>query len=300
MSTDARDYEPVMPTRSRAAARTLGGVTLAASAVRDLSEADKCFIAYAAHELRGETTLQLTLTEAALADPDADTATLREMGEQVAAACERQERLLEALLTLARSDGGHLRPEPVDLAATAAAILQAHNHHGLTSTTALQPARTTGNPQLIERLIANLVTNAVRYNIPDGRLDITTYTAAGRATFTITNTGPEIPTGELTRLFQPFQRLSTHADYAADGVGLGLAIVQTIANAHDATVTAQARTGGGLGIDVAFPSRLKEPSITRCRRPSAPASLLALHLRRTGSVPGLRGKRSATPEGEQQ
>jgi signal transduction histidine kinase len=231
----------------------MGVGTLTIPAARSLSEAERRFVAYAAHELRGEITLQLTLAAVALADPNADMAALREMGEQVAAACERQERLLEALLTLARSEYGGLRREPVDLAATASEVLRAHDHHGLSSTTALEPAPTTGDPQLVERLVANLVANAVRHNIWGGRLDVATYTAAGRAVFAIANTGPVIPTGELTRLFQPFQRLSSQPSPAADGAGLGLAIVQAIANAHDATITAQARTGGGLRIDIDFP-----------------------------------------------
>jgi signal transduction histidine kinase len=214
------------------------------------------FLAYAAHELRGELTLQRTLAEVALADPNANTAALREMGERVVAACERQARLLEALLTLSRSGCEGLRWQPVDLATTAADVLRARAHHGLRSTTALDPARTTGDPRLVERLVTNLVDNAVRHNIPGGRLAIATYTAAGRVTFRIANTGPVIPTGEISRLFEPFQQLSPPADPDADGVGLGLglAIVQAIADAHDATVTAQARTGGGLGIDVAFPA----------------------------------------------
>lgn len=211
-------------------------------------------IAYAAHELRGEIALQLALVEVALADPNADRPALREMGKRVVAGCHRQERLLEALLTLARSEHGHLPREPVDLATTAVEVLRAHDHHGLRSTTALAPARTTGDPRLVERLVANLVGNAVRHNVPGGRLDIGTRTAAGRAIFTIANTGPLIPSGELTRLFRPFQRLSSHAARSVDGVGLGLAIVQAIANAHDATVTARAQAGGGLGIDVAFPA----------------------------------------------
>jgi signal transduction histidine kinase len=173
------------------------------SAARNLSGQERCFVAYAAHELRGELTLQLALAEATLADPNADTAALREMGTGVVAACERQERLLEALLTLARSEHGHLRREPIDLAATAAEVLRAHDHHELRSTTALEPARTTGNPLLVERLVANLIENAARHNMPGGRLEVATYTAAGHATFTIANTGPVIPTGELTRLFQP-------------------------------------------------------------------------------------------------
>lgn len=224
------------------------------SADGELSEAERCFVAYAAHELRGELTLQIALAEATLADPNADTAALREMGEGVVAACWRQERLLEALLTLARSEHGHLRREPVDLAATAAEVLRAHDHRELRSTTALEPARTTGDPLLIERLVANLIQNAVRHNNPGGRLDVATYTATGHAIFTIANTGPVIPTGELTRLFQPFQRRSSHEGASADGLGLGLAIVQAIANAHDATVNAEARTGGGLRIELGFPS----------------------------------------------
>lgn len=215
-------------------------------------EGQRRFLAYAAHELRGEIAVQRTLAEVALADPNADKAALRQMGERVIAACERQQRLLAALLSLARSDFGRLRREPIDLAATAANVLRAHDHHGLSSTTALEVARTVGEPQLVERLLANLVANAVRHNIPGGRLDIATYTVAGRPTFTIANTGPVIPPAELTRLFQPFQRLCPHAGPSTDGVGLGLAIVQSIATAHGATVSAQPRTGGGLAINIAF------------------------------------------------
>ena len=221
---------------------------------RENGEARQCFLAYAAHELRTPLATQRALLELALSDPNADVAGWREIGEDVLGACKQQERLLEACLTLARSRGGPERCTPVDLAATAAEALRAHDHHGLRSTTALEPARTIGDPQLVERLVANLVANAVRHNIPGGRLDVVTYTDAGRAVFTIANTGPPIPAGELQRLFQPFQRLGSHAGPSADGVGLGLAIVQAIADAHDATVTAHARTGGGLGVDVAFPA----------------------------------------------
>ena len=217
-------------------------------------EAQQRFLSYAAHELRGEIALQRTLAEVALADADADTAALREMGERVVVACARQERLLAALLTLARSGCGRLRPEPIDLAATAAEVLQAHDQRGLSGTTALEAARTAGDPQLVERLVANLLANAVRHNIPRGRVDVGTYTADGRAVFKIANTGPLIPPGELNRLFQPFQRLCPQPGPSDDGVGLGLAIVRAIATAHDATVIARARTGGGLEIEVAFPA----------------------------------------------
>ena len=219
-------------------------------------QAPQPFLAFAAHELRGEITLQLALAEATLSDPNADTAALREMGEQVAAACERQARLLEALLMLCRSEYGHLRREPLDLAAIAADVVRARarGHRGLRSGATLDPARTTGDPSLVERLVANLIANAVRHNLPGGRFDVVTHTAGGRAIFGVSNTGPVIPAGEVRRLFKPFQRLTSHGGTSVDGVGLGLALVQAIANAHDATVTAQANTSGGLAVRVAFPA----------------------------------------------
>jgi signal transduction histidine kinase len=212
----------------------------------------ECFAAYAAHELRREITLQLALAGIALADPDADATALRRMGERVVAGCKRQERLLEALLTLARSEYDQLRREPIDLAATVADVVRAHDPHPLRRITTLEPAVTLGNPELVERLVTNLVENAVRHNIPHGRVDLATHTAAGRAVLTIANTGPVIPTGEVDRLFRPFQRLRSHPG-AADGTGLGLAIVKAIADGHDATIHASARTGGGLSIDISFP-----------------------------------------------
>ena len=213
------------------------------------------FAAYVAHELRTPLATQRALLELALADPNADVVTWREIGEDVLRACARQECVLEACLTLARSQSTPQRCEPVDLAAIAAEVAARPRRNASSRvTTVLELARTIGDPQLVERLVANLVANAVRHNIPGGRLDVATYTDAGRAVFAIANTGQVIPTGELTRLFQPFQRFGSHAGPAADGVGLGLAIVQSIADAHDATVTARARTGGGLGIDVAFPA----------------------------------------------
>jgi signal transduction histidine kinase len=215
------------------------------------------FPAYAAHELRGEITVQLALAEIALADPEADTVTLREMGEEVIAGCERQKRLLEALLILSRGEYEQLRREPIDLAATAARVLAAHAHHPLRWITTLEPAVMTGNPEMIERLVTNLVENAVRHNIPGGRLDLATHTTTGRAVLAIANTGQLIPTGEVDRLFQPFQRLRRSPGAGADGTGLGLAIVRAIADGHNAKIHATARSSGGLRIEIGFPSCLR-------------------------------------------
>jgi len=210
------------------------------------------FAAYVAHELRSPLAAQRALLELALADPGADVACWREIGEDVLGACRRQERLLEACLTLARSEGGLARCEPVDLAAVAAEALRAHDLGGLESVVVLEPAWATGDPDLLERLAANLVSNAVGHNIVGGRIEVATRTESRRAHFTVANSGPLVPACELERLFQPFKRLHSSR---GDGVGLGLAIVQAIAGAHDAALTATPRPGGGLGIDVAFPVR---------------------------------------------
>jgi signal transduction histidine kinase len=219
----------------------------------DAVEAQR-FLAYAAHELRTPLATQRALLELALGDSAADVAEWREVGEDVLAACRQQERLLDACLAFARSRGGAQRREPVDLAALAGEALRAHDLGRLQSVEALGPARTSGDPSLVERLVANLVSNAIRHNVVGGRVEVATRTWSGRAVLSVANSGPVVPAAELSRLFEPFQRLRSHTGPSADGVGLGLAIVQAIADAHDASVTARARRGGGLGIDVAFPA----------------------------------------------
>jgi signal transduction histidine kinase len=108
-----------------------------------------------------------------------------------------------------------------------------------------------GAPRLVERLIANLVDNALRHNHPGGHVDLRTGTRDGLAYLSISNTGPDIQPQDVDQLFQPFRRL---ADRVGDGLGLGLSIVQAIADAHRATITAQPRPDGGLSIEVSFPS----------------------------------------------
>jgi signal transduction histidine kinase len=216
--------------------------------------AQHCFLAYAAHELRTPLATQRALLELALSDSNADVATWREIGADVLGACRKQERLVESCLTLARSQDGPQRSEPVDLATIAAEALDTDDRSELERAVVLEPAWTTGDPDLVERLAANLVSNAIRHNVPGGRIEVATRTESGQAVLSVANTGPLIPPTGLQRLFQPFQRMAPHPTDAADGVGLGLAIVQTIADAHAATVTARSRPGGGLRIDIAFPA----------------------------------------------
>ncbi len=133
----------------------------------------------------------------------------------------------------------------------------------------LAPAPATGDPSLAESLVANLVDNALRYNVTDGGIDVSTSMTAGRATVRITNTGPVIPADQLDRLFQPFQRLGRDRIGHAGGHGLGLAIVRAIAHAHAAALTARPRPEGGLDVEVSFPwAAHNEPlSFLSCYQP---------------------------------
>jgi signal transduction histidine kinase len=212
------------------------------------------FAAYVAHELRTPIALQLALAEAALADPHADKVAFRAICEDIVDSCEQQQRLIEALLDLTHSNRGLTRREPVDVAAITSRALQAYELSELDSVVALEPAVAIGDPTLLERLAANLVSNAIRHNIPHGRIEVATRTDAGWALLSVANTGPLIPAGELTRLFQPFQRLGSHPQACSDGLGLGLAIVQSIADAHNANLAAYAHAGGGLAVEVRFPA----------------------------------------------
>ena len=217
-------------------------------------EAQRQFVANASHELRTPLTLERTLLEVALSDPNASIDSYRRTCEQLLAVGEQQERLIEALLTLSRSQRGLDSRQPVDLAAITAAAAAAADHDGLVLDTTLLPAQTTGNPRLVERLVANLLSNAIHHNVDDGNVSITTETRDGHAVLTVANTGPTIPASELERIFQPFQRLDPGRTNNGNGLGLGLSIVQAIANAHGATITTHAQADGGLQIQISFPA----------------------------------------------
>jgi signal transduction histidine kinase len=219
-------------------------------------QSQRHFVANASHELRTPLTAERTLLQVALADPHADEQTLREACEQVLALGMRTERLIDALLTLATGERGIERREPFDLADLAGRVTQALGSaavsHDVRLETKLGRAPTAGDPRLAESLIANLVDNALRYNVAGGCAEVWTQARDGRAVVSVRNTGPEVPSSEVDRLFQPFARLGNGRVARSGGHGLGLAIVAAIAEAHGASVTASARDGGGLEICVAF------------------------------------------------
>jgi signal transduction histidine kinase len=215
-------------------------------------DAQRHFVANVSHELRTPLAGLRTLLEVALADPDADADTLRGVCREALALGGHQERLVHALLALATSERGLTRRDPLDLAGLATGVLAARRdeaaRRGVTLTERLAPAVTAGDPRLVESLIANLVDNAIRHNHAGGHVRVTTHSA----TLTVTNTGPVVPPDQLERLFRPFQRLAPDRHSRHDGYGLGLAIVDAVAQAHHATVTTSAPPEGGLTVAVAF------------------------------------------------
>jgi signal transduction histidine kinase len=208
--------------------------------------------AYIAHELRTPLATQRALLELALADPDADAELWQEIGRDVLDACKKQERLLESCLALSRSQSAVLSIETVDLAAAVAIRLGLLDLRAFAVTESLQRAPTAGDPDLIERLLDNLLTNAARHNHVGGSIEVTTRSIGSRVCLTIENTGPPVPAGELTRLFEPFRQLSSQNAGSPGGLGLGLAVAKAVADTHGAVIRACARPAGGLRIDVVF------------------------------------------------
>jgi len=219
--------------------------------------AQRQFVANASHELRTPLALQRTLVQVALADPDADAESLRAAHQRVLASGAHQERILEALLTLSRGQAGLDKREPFDLATLAGHVLRSRQPDAqdrqLAIHTALAPAPASGDPRLAERLVANLVDNALRHNLPGGHVEVVTGTKNSHAVLLVTNTGPVIPATEVDRLLQPFQRLGSDRTGHGEGLGLGLSIVQAIAQAHGAALTIHPHPGGGLQAEVRFP-----------------------------------------------
>jgi signal transduction histidine kinase len=210
------------------------------------------FAAWVAHELRTPLATQRAILELALADPAADTALWRETGENVLRACGEQEHLLEACLTLARSRVKLQRRETINLGRVVAKVVRAHDFRRVTTELQLERALTSGDPDLIERLVANFLTNAVAHNHVGGHIRVVTASIENRAVLTIENSGALIRPDEITRLFEPFQHLGPPTTASPGGLGLGLVVVKAVADAHDAVISATARAGGGLRVEVAF------------------------------------------------
>ncbi|HET6188837.1 MAG TPA: HAMP domain-containing sensor histidine kinase [Trebonia sp.] len=220
-------------------------------------QAQRHFIANASHELRTPLSAGRALLQIAIADPEPTVETLRATCQEVVELGDQQERLIAALLALASSQRGIGQLDCLDLADITQGLLLARQdeaqRHSVHFSAALNAAPVTGDPSLTESLVANLLDNAIRHNLPGGHVEISTALTTAGAAISVSNTGTLVPPNAVEDLFQPFRQLGTQRTRHGEGYGLGLAIVRAIADAHGAALTARARPAGGLDIRVTFP-----------------------------------------------
>ena len=222
-------------------------------------DSQRRFVANTSHELRTPLMLGQTLLQVALADPSASLDSLRAACREAIDAGKDQARIIDALLALARSQRGLDNRLPVDLTSAVDRALDTHRPsaaaRGVRIETALGPAVVSGDADLIDRLVANLIDNAVRYNIPGGSVQITLATSSTETTLTVANTGPLVPPDQVGRLLEPFQRATPDRTAGPHGLGLGLglSLIADIAQAHGADLDVHPRPEGGLTVTVRFP-----------------------------------------------
>jgi len=220
-------------------------------------DSQRRFVANASHELRTPLMLSQTLLQVALADPAITLDSLRAACQEAIDAGKDQAEIIDALLTLARSQRGLDHRERVDLTAVVHGALETHRPaataRGVQVEATLDEATVSGDAHLIDRLVSNLLDNAIRYNSTGGSVQIELATSSTETTLTVINTGPLVPADQVGRLLEPFQRAAPDRTAGPNGLGLGLSLVADIARAHGADLDVQPRPEGGLAVTVTFP-----------------------------------------------
>jgi two-component system sensor histidine kinase VanS len=214
------------------------------------------FAANASHELRTPLAITQTLLEVARKDPDRDNG---ELVERLHFVNTRAIDLTEALLLLSRADQRSFVREHADLSLIAEeateTLLPFAEERGLTIETSGEETPTTGSPALLLQMTTNLVHNAIVHNLPEhGTVRVTTSAQPETVALTVENTGEKLTPQVVAMMAEPFQRGSKRVRTDHAGVGLGLAIVNSIAQAHDGTLTLTPRDAGGLCVTVRLPA----------------------------------------------
>jgi len=212
-------------------------------------DAQRRFIANAAHELRTPLALQRAAIQIGLTDPAPERIPL--VRTQLLAANQRTERLIDALLLLAQTERGLAVLEPVALDTLVRQVAHETPSPDITLTVEAEPVVVFGDAVLLARLIGNLLDNAVRHNYPGGSAAVR---MSSGGVLTVRNTGPVVPNDCLAEIFEPFRRLHSPRTGSATGSGLGLSIARSIASVHRATLTATPNPGGGLLLTTHFPT----------------------------------------------
>ncbi|GHD28303.1 sensor histidine kinase [Nocardiopsis kunsanensis] len=224
------------------------------------------FVANASHELRTPLAINRTLLEVALSAPDVSS-DLKSVGQTLMETNARHERLIDGLLFLAKSDRELEVRARVDLEEVAGTVLSQLSGEiegsGLTLRRDLRAAAVVGDPVLLERLVANLVENALKYNVDDGEITIRSGLYEGMPAVQVENSGKVIPAYEIEGLFEPFRRGTGNRVGSGRSSGLGMSIVRSVVRAHEGSVTAWPRAGGGLVVTVCLPAAPAEATDRR-------------------------------------
>jgi signal transduction histidine kinase len=221
-------------------------------------ESQRNFVSNASHELLTPLSIIRAELDVTLGDPNVSTDELRAMADTVRSATERSERLIQRLLALAHSEQGVATTSPVEideLVRDAAVQLEPLAQRAAVHVVShLEEATVHGDRVLLERLVGNLIENAILHNRPGGEARIRTAAENGRSVLRVDNDGFETISQEaVARLFEPFARVGSDRLQHREGFGLGLSIVRSVAQAHSAVIDAVPRPNGGLSITVAFP-----------------------------------------------
>jgi signal transduction histidine kinase len=237
--------------------------------------AQRQFVANSSHELRTPLTAMRTAIDVTLAKPGRTQRQLEDMAVRVRRSTEQAQHMVEALLTLTVSEQGGQHAEQLDLAAlTEDALDQAGDgirQAELHVDAALARAPMRGDAHLVERMVWNLVDNAVRHNVAGGWIRVSTGTDDDVAFLRIANSGAVIPDSAVSALAEPFYRLAGRTGEGG-GFGLGLSIARSVSSAHGGTMTVTNPAKGGLDVLVRMPppsSHGPAGSLTRSAAPPA-------------------------------
>ena len=222
-------------------------------------EAQRRFVANASHELRTPLAMMRTSLDVALGKPSPVPAEVTVLAGKLGEGLDQADKLLEGLLLLARAQQGAVGEiTEVSLRSLVAEALDADRaeivRRGLVVDDGTVEGDVTGNETLLARLVANVVDNAVRHNVPGGRVHISSGSRGARARLVVESDGAVIPEEEAQHLGEPFYRLGAERVANNDGTGLGLSIVRAIASGHSGSLQLQARPEGGLRVVVELPA----------------------------------------------